>query len=163
MLFRSTYARLVAVRDRIDAQELPWSELAQFFTEDAVFIDPGWGRIEGRENIAEFFVKSMVGLTENGWVTPERFVVAEGHRLVAHWDQVLGLKDDGSAWSVPGISILYYAGDGLFCYEQDLINMKHLGEVLRAMQWSWPPEMNQPPQPVNRDTSMPERWAHLAR
>ncbi|MEL7209742.1 MAG: hypothetical protein AAGK32_16155, partial [Actinomycetota bacterium] len=43
---RATYERYVATRERIQAGELPWSALAEFFTEDAVFIDPAWGRIE---------------------------------------------------------------------------------------------------------------------
>ena len=39
--------------------------------------------------------------------------MSDGHRLVSHWDQVLGEKPDGGQWIVPGLSILYYAGDGL--------------------------------------------------
>jgi ketosteroid isomerase-like protein len=58
-----TYARLVALRDEIDAGRRPWSALADFFTDDAVCIDPAWGRIEGRERIREFFEKAMAGLT----------------------------------------------------------------------------------------------------
>ena len=43
----ATYARYVATRDRIEAGELGWDALADFFTEDATFIDPAWGRVEG--------------------------------------------------------------------------------------------------------------------
>ena len=73
-----------------------WGELAEFFTPDAVYIDPAWGRIEGREAIREFFVKSMAGLTGHGWSTPENWTMAEGHRLVSQWDQILGHKPDGT-------------------------------------------------------------------
>ena len=65
---RETYERFVAVRDEIDAGKKPWSVLADFFTEDAAYIDPAWGRVEGRENIREFFVKSMAGLED--WTFP---------------------------------------------------------------------------------------------
>ena len=54
-----TYARFVALRERIDAGEATWDALADFFTEDAAYIDPAWGRIEGREGIRNFFVTSM--------------------------------------------------------------------------------------------------------
>lgn len=126
-----------------------------------MFIDPAWGRIEGQEALAQFFVKAMAGLTDTGWITPERWVSVDGHRVIAHWDQVVSQKTDGSYWSVPGISILHYAGEGLFCYEMDMINMAHLGEVLRAMKWRPPAGMNSPPKDVCRDTSLPPNSAHL--
>ncbi len=115
-----TYERYVALRDEIDRGRKPWSALADFFTEDAVYIDPGWGRIEGRESIRTFFERSMAGL-----------------------------------------SILYYVGDGLFCYSHDMLNMKHIGETMRAMGWRPPAEFNMPPRQPNRDISLPAAWAHL--
>ena len=38
------YAR---TRERIDAGELWWDQLRDHFTEDAVFVDPAWGRVGG--------------------------------------------------------------------------------------------------------------------
>ena len=159
---QETYARFVAMRDEIDAGDKPWSALADFFTEDAVYIDPAWGRIEGREAIREFFTKSMEGLTGYGWSTPENWTMAQGARLVSQWDQVLGHQEDGTPWSVPGLSILYYAGEGRFCYSLDMLNMTHIGQVMRAMQWRPPAEFNMPPREPNRDVSLPRAWAHLA-
>ena len=130
-----TYTRFVAMRDEIDEGRRGWADLADFFTLDAAYIDPAWGRIEGREKIREFFVKSMAGLTGHGWSTPENWTMAEGHRLVSQWDQILGHKPDGTPWLVPGLSILYYAGDGLFCYSHDMLNMTHIGQTMRAMGW----------------------------
>ena len=40
---RATIERYLAVRDGIDAGNGTWADLAQFFTDDAVFIDPAWG------------------------------------------------------------------------------------------------------------------------
>ena len=48
-----TYERFVATREEIDAGRKPWTALADYFTEDAAYIDPAWGRIEGREAIRE--------------------------------------------------------------------------------------------------------------
>ena len=100
---RETYERFVEQRERVDAGELGWESMADFFTADAVYIDPAWGRQEGRETIRQFFVDSMAGLTGHGWSTPERWTMSDGHRLVSHWDQLLGEKPDGSQWRVPGI------------------------------------------------------------
>ncbi|MAE97252.1 MAG: hypothetical protein CL910_21585 [Deltaproteobacteria bacterium] len=158
-----TYERFVSVRDEIDRGDKPWSVLADFFTEDAAYIDPAWGRVEGREAIRDFFVKSMTGLTGNGWSTPENWTMAEGHRLVSQWDQVLGHQDDGTPWVVPGLSILYYAGEGLFCYSHDMLNMTHIGQTMRAMSWTPPDGFHMPPRQPNRDVSLPRAWAHLAK
>jgi hypothetical protein len=40
-----SYQRFVAMRDDIDAGKHGWDKLAVFFTEDAVYIDPAWGRL----------------------------------------------------------------------------------------------------------------------
>jgi len=158
---RETYERLVAIRDEIDDGKKPWSVLADLFTEDAVYIDPAWGRIEGRDAIRDFFVKSMAGLTGYGWSTPENWIMVDGHRVVSQWDQVLGDREDGTRWLVPGLSILYYAGDGRFCYSHDMLNMTHVGQTMRAMAWKPPAEFNMPPRHPNRDVSLPKAWAHL--
>jgi ketosteroid isomerase-like protein len=157
----ATYDRFVALRDRIDLGGATWSELADFFTEDAAYIDPAWGRIEGREAIREFFEKSMAGLTGHGWSTPENWTMAEGHRVVSQWDQILGEKPGGGEWRVPGLSILYYAGDGLFCYSHDMLNMTHVGETLKAMEWKPTGGFNMPPRRPNRNVALPAAWAHL--
>jgi len=159
---REIYGRFVAARDEIDKGKLGWAELADFFTEDAVYIDPAWGRQESREGIRRFFVESMAGLTGYGWSTPERWIMVDGCRLVSQWDQLLGTKDDGSDWIVPGLSILYYAGEGLFCYSHDYLNMTYIGETLKAMAWQPPPEFNMPPRKPNWSTDLPEAWQHLA-
>jgi hypothetical protein len=158
-----TYTRFVALRDEIDAGRATWSRLADFFTEDAAYIDPAWGRIEGREAIRDFFERSMAGLTGHGWSTPENWTMVDGHRLVSQWDQILGTKPDGTPWLVPGLSILYYVGDGLFCYSHDMLNMTHVGQTLKAMRWQPPSTFNMPPRNPNRDVSLPAAWVHLTK
>ena len=158
---RETYERYVAVRDEIDAGKKPWAVLADFFTEDAAYIDPAWGRVEGREAIRAFFERSMAGLTGHGWSTPENWIMIDGPRVVSQWDQVLGRRPDGSPWFVPGLSILYYAGDGLFCYSHDMLNMSHVVETMKAMRWRPTAPINMPPPDPDRDVSLPKRWAHL--
>jgi ketosteroid isomerase-like protein len=157
----ATYRDFVAMRDKVDAGEYGWERMADFFTVDAVYIDPAWGRQEGRETIRRFFQDSMAGLTGYGWSTPERWTMSDGHRLVSQWDQVLGQKPDGSPWLVAGVSILYYAGDGLFCYSHDYLNMTHIGETLKAMNWQRPAEFNMPPRKPDWSTELPAAWRHL--
>ena len=57
----------------------------------------------------------------------------------------------------------HYAGDGLFCYSHDMLNMTHIGQTMRDMQWRPEQKINIPPKVVNRDVSLPPAWAHLAK
>ncbi len=43
----ATVERYVETRRVIDAGGDKWSALAQYFTDDAVFIDPAWGACRG--------------------------------------------------------------------------------------------------------------------
>jgi hypothetical protein len=81
--------------------------------------------------------------------------------VVSQWDQVLGTKDDGTHWFVPCLSVLYYAADGLFCYEYQMVNVGHIDAVLRDMGWQPNADLNAPPEHPNRDSSLPAAWAHL--
>jgi hypothetical protein len=78
---RTAYQRLVEARERVERGEAPWSSLGDFFTDDAVFVDPGWGRFEGLPAITRFMEQSMSGL--NGWTFPEEWTMVEGDRVVS--------------------------------------------------------------------------------
>ncbi|MDQ1468102.1 MAG: hypothetical protein QOH10_2517 [Actinomycetota bacterium] len=149
--------RYIAVRDEINAGNGTWRELAQFFTDDAVFIDPAWGRVEGIEEMkATVFGEAMVGL--EAWSFPTEFVLIDGDNVVVKWSQVLpGRRDDGGPYSQSGYSTLVYAGDGKFCYEEDLLNMVHVLEDMKASGFRVPPEMGKPPKHPNRNYSRPDR------
>jgi ketosteroid isomerase-like protein len=157
---RAAYRGYVETRERIDRGELPWTALAEFFTEDAVFCDPAWGRVEGLDDIRRFWTESMAGLED--WKFPEVWTMVEGNRVVTMWWQRMGEREDGSYHECPGFSVLYYAGDGKFCYELDLLNMAHVIELIREMPWVAPPGFNTPPAEVDRDISLPKGREHLA-
>lgn len=150
---RAAYQGYCQTRARIDAGELPWSALEDFFTADAVFIDPAWGRVEGIDRLCEFWVESMVGL--DGWRFPEAWTMVEGNRVVSMWWQEMGVDSAGDQVKCPGISILYYAGDGRFAYEHDLMNMAHVMEAVTASGWMPSGEFNMPPSEPRRDVRLP--------
>ncbi|HEX9682466.1 MAG TPA: nuclear transport factor 2 family protein [Acidimicrobiales bacterium] len=151
----ATVDRYVEVRKRIDLGELAWDALAQFFTDDAVYIDPAWGRIEGIEKISKFFVESMVGLED--WSFPIEFTAIDGDQVMVKWLQITpGSRADGSRFVQSGVSTLIYAGDGRFSYEEDLLNMVHVLEDLRASRWRPHTGFNAPPAEPERDFSRPD-------
>jgi ketosteroid isomerase-like protein len=144
-----TYQRYVETRSRVEAGELPWDGLAAFFTEDATFIDPAWGRVEGIAAIREFLVESMRGLED--WEFPHEWAMVDGDRLIARWQNRLpGRRPDGTPYEAPGYSYLVYAGEGRFSYEEDLLNMVHVGELIRESGWKPSSEFNAPPRNPRR-------------
>ena len=150
-----TYRAYVAQRERIQAGEAGWDTLGEFFTDDAVFIDPAWGRVEGIEAVKEFLEESMVGLDD--WSFPERWTMVDGDRIVTMYEQIIPGADDGERehYHQAGISLLYYAGDGKFSYEMDLMNMGHINQDLKAAQWMPKGDFNVPPHEPVRDYHRP--------
>ena len=151
---QATVDRYCDVRRRIDAGELPWDALAQFFVEDCVYIDPAWGRVEGLGEVSAFFTESMRGLED--WDFPIEFAAIDGDNVVVKWIQVLpGTKPDGSRYQQSGSSTMVYAGDGKFSYQEDLLNMVHVLDDLRLSKWRPGAGFASPPAEPNRDFSRP--------
>ncbi|MGH7287657.1 MAG: nuclear transport factor 2 family protein [Myxococcota bacterium] len=146
---QTCHERYLAARARIEAGQLGWDALADFFTEDATFIDPAWGRVEGLANIRKFLVESMAGLED--WRFPHQWHVIEDARLVSHFfNRLPGRRADGSFYEAPGVSIFEYAGDGRFRFEMDLLNMAHVNELIRESGWRPPASFNAPPRHPRR-------------
>ncbi|MEJ5255652.1 MAG: nuclear transport factor 2 family protein [Acidimicrobiales bacterium] len=146
--------RYVELRERIERGELGWTALAELFTDDAVYIDPAWGRIEGVEQIRCFLEESMRGLDD--WRFPIEYTAIDGDTVVVKWTQILpGTRPDGSPYRQSGYSTLVYAGGGRFSYEEDLLNMVHVLEDLKASGWRPGAGFVPPPPAPERDFSRP--------
>jgi ketosteroid isomerase-like protein len=151
---QATLDRYTKVREQIDAGKLTWRDLAQFFTDDAVFIDPAWGRVQGIEEMkATVFGDAMEGFED--WKFPIDFIAVDGDRVVVKWRQVLpGHADDGRPYEQSGVSTLIYAGNGKFKYEEDILNMVHVLEDMKASKVKVVP-VAMPPRHPNRDFRPP--------
>jgi ketosteroid isomerase-like protein len=146
---RAAYDRMVETRDQVERGDLPWDALAAFFTDDATFIDPAWGRVSGLDAIKKFLVESMQGL--EGWTFPRIFTAVEGDRLISGWmNRLPGQRADGSHYEALGVSVMTYAGDGKFSREEDVLNMVHVIELMKQSGWRPGPGLNAPPNPVPR-------------
>lgn len=131
-------------RERIDRGELWWDQLRDHFTEDVVFVDPAWGRVDGIDEVVRFLQDSMRGLED--WTFPLEWMAVDGDYLLTGWQNRLpGRRPDGSYYQAPGMSRIRYAGDGRFDYEQDLINMVHMLEVMKESGWRPGPGFQNPP------------------
>lgn len=133
----------LSVKAKADAGEVGWDALADLFTEDATFIDPSWGRSEGREAIRQFMHDSMQGLDD--WTFPNEWTAIEGdHVIIKFLNRLPGRRPDGTYYEVPGIQILTYAGNGKFSREEDIFNMVHVMELVEESGWIPGPEVNWP-------------------
>ena len=145
--------RYLATRDECSADG-DWSRMAAYFTDDAIFIDPAWGRVEGIDEMkASVFSDAMVGLEDWTYPTDEWAVVADV--VLIKWRQCFP-GTNGKRYEQSGASTLIYAGDGRFSYEEDLLNMAHVMEDIAAS--GWQPRggsMHLPPPNPNRDFSRP--------
>ena len=145
---RATLERYLAFRAEVDAGDRPWVDLSAFFTDDAVFVDPAWGRIQGIDAIREFLLDSMTGIED--WTFPVDNVFVDGDEIVIKYRQVLPDGRQQSAYTT-----LLYAGDGKFRYEEDVLNMVHVFEDLVASGWTAPEDMKMPPRQPDRNFSRP--------
>lgn len=140
--------RYLGIRETAE-REGDWAPLAQMFTEDATFIDPAWGRMRGREAIVNFMRDSMKGL--ESWTFPVDWIMIEGRRAVIKFrNRLPGCRDDGSFYEASGVQLLEYAGNGQFSFEEDIINMTHVYELITECGWIPGPEVVLPPEGVER-------------
>ena len=147
---RATLDAYLELRRAIDAGEATWRDLGRFYTDDAVYIDPAWGRVEGLATIVEFFDESMRGLDD--WRFPIEAAAIDGDEVLVKWTQVLP-----SGRRQTGVSSMRYAGDGRFDHQEDLLNMVHVLADLQADGWRPGPGFVAPPAEPNRDVSRPAR------
>ena len=148
------YRLYIAQRELCVTGEAPWSTIGRWFTEDAVFIDPAWGRVQGRDEITRFLDHAMAGL--EGWSFPEEWTTVDGDRVVTFWwNQLPGTSPDGRPLRAPAFSVLHYAGDGLFDYELDLMNLAEVGELMASTTWVPGADMSLPEPNPDRDVTPP--------
>jgi ketosteroid isomerase-like protein len=153
---RAVVDRYHELRGRIDQGLEPhgFGVLAEFYTDDAVYVDASWGRIEGKAAIAHWLEHSMVGLGD--WKFPVEFTAVEGNDVVVKWTQIIpGTHADGSPCAQSAYSRMRYAGEGRFDYQEDAYNMVHVMEDITDSGWAPTEPMNLPPRHPNRNWAPP--------
>lgn len=106
-------------------QNWNWSHYADFFTEDAVYLEHVYGEMHGREQIRNWIVSTMNAFpgSEMPLYPAEWYTIDEDRGWLIM--KVLNrMKDpgDGSIHQAANLTVLHYAGDGLWSYEEDAYN-----------------------------------------
>ena len=65
------------------------------------------------------------------WTFPVEWVNIDGHRVVHKWlNRLPGHRPDGSYYEFAGITVMEYAGNGTFSFQEDMYNRHETDKVL---------------------------------
>ncbi len=112
-----------------------WSQWAELYTEDATYVEHNYGTFEGRAAIrrwidgvmlegpntemTEFPVDWSIIDEERGWI------------VFRIWNRMQD-PGDGSVHQEANFTLLKYAGDGMFSYQEDIYNPKPVEVMIKG-------------------------------
>jgi hypothetical protein len=111
-----------------------WNAWAELFTEDATYVEHHYGTMGGREAIRRWICDTMG--TFPGDAMPhfpvEWYVIDEdrGWIVCQIWNRMAD-PGDGSVHQAYNFTLLKYAGDGLWSYEEDIYNPASFGVMVK--------------------------------
>ncbi len=115
------------------AQQADWRDWADMFTEDATYFEHQYGRFWGREAIFNWISGVMRPFPANGMKAfPIRWHSIDEDRGWVIAEVLNRMEDlgDGRIYEEPNITILHYAGNGRFKYEEDAYDRQRMGEMV---------------------------------
>ncbi|AVL99667.1 polyketide cyclase [Gordonia iterans] len=126
--FQRTVAEVAVSRD--------WDRWADQFTPDASYLEHAYGVFEGREQIRAWVTRTMAafpGSHMTGYPALWHVCDEATGRVICEVDNPMRDPGDGSVHTATNITILTYAGDGLWSREEDVYNPMEFG----AMAYAW--------------------------
>lgn len=112
-----------------------WREWADQFTEDATYVEHHYGEFGGREAIYNWIQSTMDEWPNNEMIyfPIDWYVIDEekGWIVCRVWNRFAD-PGDGSIHQEANITILKYAGNGQWKYEEDVYNPAHFGEMVKG-------------------------------
>ena len=112
-----------------------WNPWADLFTEDAEYVEHLYGTMHGREAIRSWITKTMSTYPGNampefpiGWSVIDE---DRGWIICQVWNRMAD-PGDGSIHQAYNVTILKYAGDGRWSYEEDIYNPAHFASMIEA-------------------------------
>ena len=102
-----------------------WDEFCLNFTEDAEYVEHAFGTFRGREAIREWSVRTMTSFPGGvmiGFPLAWQVVDVDSSRLICEVRNLMPDPGVGTHLEEPNLTIMTYAGDGLFSREEDVYN-----------------------------------------
>ena len=112
-----------------------WRDWADLFTEDATYVEHLFGTFGGREAIYNWISRTMAHNEHMKFFPIEWYVIDEerGWVVCQVWNRMVD-PGDGSLHQAYNFSLLKYAGDGKWSYEEDVYNPTHFQTMLEGWQ-----------------------------
>lgn len=126
--FEETVDRAVQTRD--------WDPWLEQYTPDVTYIEHAAGTWRGREEVSAWIWKTMTafpGSHMTAFPTLWSVVDEPTGRVICELDNPMADPGDGTIISATNISIVTYAGAGLWCRQEDIYNP--LRFVQATMKW----------------------------
>ena len=126
--FEETVARAAETRD--------WDAWVGQYTPDVDYIEHAAGTMHGRDEVREWIWRTMGSFPGSHMVAfPSLWSVIDEStgRIIMELDNPMKDPGDGSVITATNISIITYAGDGLWLQQEDIYNP--LRFVQAAMKW----------------------------
>lgn len=112
-----------------------WNLFADLFTEDATYVEHHYGTFGGREAIRKWITTTMGQwpASEMPHFPIEWYVIDEDKGwVVCHVWNRMGDPGDGSVHQAYNFTLLKYAGDHQWKYEEDIYNPASFAEVMKG-------------------------------
>lgn len=106
------------------------------YTPDVDYIEHAMGTMKGRDEVRAWITKTMTSFPGSHMTEfPALWAVFDEDtgRVICELDNPLRDPGDGTIISATNISIITYAGDGLWSRQEDIYNPARFGEA--AMRW----------------------------
>jgi hypothetical protein len=112
-----------------------WRAWADCFTEDAEYYEHHYGKMHGRTAIYEWIQQTMTdpAFSDMRNFPIDWYVIDEerGWVLCSVWNE-MDDPGDGSLHREYNWTMLHYAGDGRFSYEEDMYNPMEFGRMVKV-------------------------------
>ncbi len=110
-----------------------WDKWADQFTEDATYIEHLYGTLGGREAIRRWITETMAQPVNRDmkYFPMELYVIDEerGWVVCQVWNRMVD-PGDGSLHQAYNFTLLKYAGDMQWSFEEDIYNPEHFKEMV---------------------------------
>jgi hypothetical protein len=112
-----------------------WREWSECFTEDAEYYEHHYGRFKGRPAILDWIQQTMSEPVNRDMRSfPIDWYVIDEERawVLCQVANVMDDPGDGSDHREYNWTLLQYAGDGRFDYEEDMYNPSEFGQMIKG-------------------------------
>ena len=112
-----------------------WAPYADLFVEDATYVEHAFGTLHGRDEIRAWVTRTMTAFPGNVMTSfPANWMIVDEERgwVVCEIGNPMRDPGDGTVISPANLTILRYAGDGLWREEEDVYNPMEFFEMAKG-------------------------------